>query len=159
MPRPPLVLVDRLLADVNRAEAHLTTSHSAAPWAYWSALNAWVEPSPASPVVEALQVIEEAAAAIEVGGQGALNQVKTITAGLTAISHAVDRTADVRAAALDTRRLLRQALTKLRDRVGARQSGLRRGSTGARGRRRAEAEAWAPEILRPLSPFRPPMYD
>ena len=92
---------------------------------------------PASPVVEALQLIEEAATAIE-AGQGGLNQVKTIMASLTAIWDAADRNAGVRAAAIDTfeiaralaeaeappersrlRRLLRQALTKLRDRVGA----------------------------------------
>jgi hypothetical protein len=84
-----------------------------------------------------LQLIEEAATAIEVG-QGGLNQVKTIMASLTTIWHAVDRNAGVRAAAIDTfeiaralaeveapperfrlRRLLRQALAKLRDRVGA----------------------------------------
>ena len=79
---------------------------------------------PASPVVEALQLIEEAATAIE-AGQGGLNQVKTIMASLTAIWDAADRNAGVRAAAIDTfeiaralaeaeappeRRLLRQAL-------------------------------------------------
>jgi len=92
---------------------------------------------PASLVVEALQLIDEAATAIEVG-QGGLNQVKTIMASLTTIWDGVDRNAGVRAAAIDTleiaralaeveapperfrlRRLLRQALAKLRDRVGA----------------------------------------
>src|SRR3954464_6355862 len=91
----------------------------------------------ASLIVESLRLIEEAATAIEVG-QGGLNQVKTIMASLTTIWHAVDRNAGVRAAAIDTfeiaralaeveapperfrlRRLLRQALAKLRDRVGA----------------------------------------
>src|SRR3954471_17522900 len=47
---------------------------------------------PASLVVEALQLIEKAATAIEVG-QGGLNQVKTIMASLTTIWHAVDRNA------------------------------------------------------------------
>ena len=56
---------------------------------------------PASPVVEALQLIEEAATAIE-AGQGGLNEVKTIMASLTAIWDAADRNAGVRAAAIDT---------------------------------------------------------
>ena len=92
---------------------------------------------PASPVVEALQLIEESATALGVG-QGGLNQVKTIMAGLTAIWDAADRNAGIRAAAIDTfeiaralaeaeapperfrlRRLLQQALAKLRDRLGA----------------------------------------
>ena len=93
---------------------------------------------PASPVVEALQLIEESATALGVG-QGGLNQVKTIMAGLTAIWDAANRSnAGFRAAAIDTfeiaralaeaeapperfrlRRLLQQALAKLRDRVGA----------------------------------------
>ena len=90
-----------------------------------------------NPVVEALQLIDGAATALELG-QGGLNQVKTIMASLTAIWEATDRNARVRAAAIDTfeiaralaeaeapperfrlRRLLRQALAKLRDRVGA----------------------------------------
>ena len=93
--------------------------------------------SPASIIVESLQLIEEAAAAIEMG-QGGSKQVKIIMASLATIWDAVDRNAGVRAAAIDTfeiaralaqvevspecfrlRRLLRQALTKLRDRVGA----------------------------------------
>ena len=93
--------------------------------------------SPASIIVESLQLIEEAAAAIELG-QGGSKQVKIIMASLATIWDAVDRNAGVRAAAIDTfesaralaqvevspecfrlRRLLRQALTKLRDRVGA----------------------------------------
>ena len=88
-------------------------------------------------VVLPLQLIEEAAAAIEMG-QGGSKQVKIIMASLATIWDAVDRNAGVRAAAIDTfeiaralaevevspecfrlRRLLRQALTKLRDRVGA----------------------------------------
>jgi hypothetical protein len=91
----------------------------------------------ASSVVEALQLIEEAAAVIEIG-QGGSNQVKIIMASLATIWDAVDRNAGARAAAIDTfeiaralakveapperfrlRRLLRQALAKLRDRVGA----------------------------------------
>ena len=91
----------------------------------------------AVPVVEALRLIEGAAGALEFG-QGGLKQVKTIMASLAAIWNAVDRNAGVRAAAIDTfeiaralaeaeapperfrlRRLLRQALAKLRDRVGA----------------------------------------
>src|SRR4051812_47710891 len=93
--------------------------------------------SPASPVIESLRLIEEAAAVIETG-QGGLNQVKIIMASLAAIWDAVDRNAGLRAAAIDTfeiaralaeveaypdqfrlRRHLRQALEKLRDRVGA----------------------------------------
>ena len=92
---------------------------------------------PASPVVEALQLIEEAAGVIEIG-QGSPKQVKLIMASLATIWDAVDRNAGVRAAAIDTfeiaralaeaeapperfrlRRLLQQALAKLRDRVGA----------------------------------------
>ena len=93
--------------------------------------------SAAVPVVESLRLIEEAAALIE-AGQGGLNQVKVIMASLAAIWDAVDRNAGLRAAAIDTfeiaraladvespperfrlRRLLRQALEQLRDRVGA----------------------------------------
>ncbi len=93
--------------------------------------------SPAVPVVESLRLIEEAAAVIDVG-QGGLSQIKIIMASLATIWDAVDRNAGVRAAAIDTfeiaralaeveapperfrlRRLLRQALAKLRDRVGA----------------------------------------
>jgi hypothetical protein len=92
--------------------------------------------SPAIPVIEALQLIEDAAAVIE-KGQGGSKQMKSIMAGLEAIWDAVDHNAGVRAAALDTfeaaralshaetapdrvrlRRLLRSALEKLRDRVG-----------------------------------------
>ena len=93
--------------------------------------------SPAIPVVEALQLIEEAAAVIETG-QGGSNQVKIIMANLATIWDAVERNAGVRAAAIDTfeiaraladvqappdrvrlRRLFRQALVKLHARVGA----------------------------------------
>ena len=93
--------------------------------------------SPAIPVIEALQLIEEAAAAIETG-QGGSDQVKVIMASLATIWDAVERNAGVRAAAVDTfeiaralvgaeapsdrvrlRRLLRRALGKLHDRVGA----------------------------------------
>ena len=93
--------------------------------------------SPAVPIIEALQLIEDAAAMIETG-QGGSKQMKSIMAGLEAIWDAVDRNAGVRAAALDTfeaaralsraettpdrlrlQRLLRSALAKLRDRVGA----------------------------------------
>src|SRR3954447_26606931 len=91
---------------------------------------------PVVPVGESLRLIEDAAAVIEVG-QGGLKQVKMIMASLGTIWDAVDRNAGVRAAAIDTfeiaralaeveapperfrlRRLLRQALAKLRDRVG-----------------------------------------
>jgi hypothetical protein len=93
--------------------------------------------SPAVPVDESLRLIEDAAAVIEIG-QGGLKQVKIIMASLTTIWDAVDRNAGVRAAAIDIfevaralveveapaerfrlRRLLRQALAKLRDRLGA----------------------------------------
>jgi hypothetical protein len=93
--------------------------------------------SPAMPVSESLQLIEDAAAVI-VTGQGGPKQMKMITSALEAIWDAVERNAGVRAAALDTfeaaralaqaeaapdrvrlRRLLRSALAKLRDRVGA----------------------------------------
>jgi hypothetical protein len=93
--------------------------------------------SPALPVVESLRMIEEAAAVIE-SGQGGLSQIKIIMASLATIWDAIDHNAGVRAAAIDTfeiaralvaveapperfrlRRLLRQALAKLRDRVGA----------------------------------------
>ena len=93
--------------------------------------------SPGLPVVDSLRMIEEAAAVIEIG-QGGSNQVKIIVASLATIWDAVDRNAGVRAAAIDTfeiaralaeveapperfrlQRLLRQALAKLRDRVGA----------------------------------------
>ena len=57
--------------------------------------------SPASIIVESLQLIEEAAAAIELG-QGGSKQVKIILAGLATIWDAVDRNAGVRAAAIDT---------------------------------------------------------
>jgi hypothetical protein len=92
--------------------------------------------SPAIPVIEALQLIEEAAASIETG-QGGSDQVRIIMASLATIWDAVERNAGVRAAAIDTfeiaralvgadapsdrvrlRRLLRQALGKLHDRVG-----------------------------------------
>jgi hypothetical protein len=93
--------------------------------------------SPAVPVVESLRLIEEAAGVIEIG-QGSPKQVKLIIASLATLWDAVDRNAGVRAAAIDTfeiaralveveapaesfrlRRLLRQALAKLRDRAGA----------------------------------------
>ena len=93
--------------------------------------------SPAIPVIDALQLIEEAAAGIETG-QGCSNQVKIIMASLATIWDAVERNAGVRAAAIDTfeiaralvgaeapsdrvrlRRLLRGALGKLHERVGA----------------------------------------
>jgi hypothetical protein len=84
-----------------------------------------------------LRLIEEAAAVIQVG-QGGPNQVKIIMASLATIWDSVHRNAGVRAAAIDIfeiarvlaeveapperfrlRRLLRQAVAKLRDRVGA----------------------------------------
>jgi hypothetical protein len=93
--------------------------------------------SPAVPVLESLRLIEKAAVIIE-SGQGGSSQIKIIVSGLATIWDAVHRNAGVRAAAIDTfeiaralvaveapservrlRRLLRQALAKLRDRVGA----------------------------------------
>jgi hypothetical protein len=52
-------------------------------------------------VVEALQLIEEAAVVIEIG-QGGSDQVKIIMASLATIWDAVERNAGVRAAAIDT---------------------------------------------------------
>jgi hypothetical protein len=88
-------------------------------------------------------------------GQGGSKQVKIILAGLATIWDAVDRNAGVRAAAIDTfeiaralavaeappeqfrlRRLLRQALAKLRDRVGA---------SGVTAKASCEVAQWAHE--------------
>jgi hypothetical protein len=130
--------MDRILAVVNRGESQphqLMEKSIHGPRR--SAHMPRSSRSPAVPVVESLRLIEEAAAVIEVG-QGDPNQVEIITASLATIWDAVDRNAGVRAAAIDTleiaralaeveapperfrlRRLLRQALAKLRDRVGA----------------------------------------
>ena len=93
--------------------------------------------SPAAAVIDALQRIEDAIAVIETR-QGEWKELNIVTASLEMIWGAVERNAGVRAAVIDTfetaralatvetspdrvrlRRLLRQALAKLRDRVEA----------------------------------------
>ena len=92
---------------------------------------------PAAHVFPALQFIRDAAAVIE-SGQGGSKEVKIIVASLETIRAAVEWNAGVRAAAIDTfesaralaavaappdrfrlRRLLRQAVVQLGDRLGA----------------------------------------